>query len=66
MKLRESEVQQQREMGLLRKIPAEETGTPVPQWSVCPVQLKGLFRTAWGPMRRIPETPEEPSFAGVV
>lgn len=47
-------------------MPVEGTGTRCRSGREYPAQLKGLTGTAWGPMRKIPQTPGEPSFAAVV
>jgi hypothetical protein len=44
----------------------EGTGTRYRSSRECPAQLKDLTRTARGLIKKIPQTPGEPSFAAVV
>jgi hypothetical protein len=51
----------QSETGLLREMPAEGTGTRCHSGRGCSAQLKSLAGTAQGPMRKILQTPGEPT-----
>jgi hypothetical protein len=54
------------ETGLLRGMPVEGTGARCHSGRECPMQLRELAGTARGPMRKILQTPGEPSFTAVV